>query len=1230
MCKCDALRDRWRRIVLLLVALLFFFALSPECVGQEAVVKRTGPVSARRIKTFRDIPGLTRAQTAAAEKALEGRTSFVYGMRESSECFPTEGGDLGGFAVVVADRLSELFGVRFEPRVYSRMDFTAKVLDGEAQFSGDYTPLGRDTEKVFKTSTIVERVIKMVTVNGLPHGDGLRPDRPVRYAFQPFSTARALVSDTVGKYDFAYETVEVATRDEALRLLRSGGIDAFVADSTQVDDLVTHSDLVVSMFKPLTYKRVSITTALPELAPLIEVLDAYLRNGGLKELNELYVEGETQFKRHAFLRSLAPAERAWYEQHIRDGEPILVGVSPANYPVNFYNRKEKKWEGIAFDVIAEIRSFTGMRFMIANDPSKSWSDVFAMLGDGTVPMVAELLRTKEREDKDLFLWTSAPYSTDSHVLISRSEQPNISVNQILYAKIGLVRATGYTEMFHEWFPDIRAAVEYDDIYAAFDGLDRGDVDFIMATENRILAVTNYMERSGFKINLIFDYTSDSRFGFGKDAAVLADIIAKAQRLVDTGSIANSWKHITYDYEKTLAKSRNLYMTGICILFGCALALTGALFWHRRNNEARLKRLVAERTVELKEQTEVAKEASHAKSAFLAKMSHEMRTPLNAVIGLSELSLSRDCADEELRSNIEKVYNSGSTLLSLVNDLLDLSKIESGEFKLAPVDYDIPSLVNDLVTLNIMRIGSKPIEFQLDLDENLPARLFGDELRIKQVFNNLLSNAFKYTNEGSVTLRLRCARDEARPQSAWLTGEVTDTGLGIKQEDLPVVFGEYKQVDVQKNRKIEGTGLGLAITKKMVEMMDGTITVESVYGEGSTFRICIAQGWVTDDVIGAKVAENLAAFSYVDHKRNHNAHLVRAVIPYARVLVVDDVSTNLDVARGLLKPYGMTVDTVMSGQAAVDLIRKGEPAYNAVFMDHMMPGMDGVEATRIIKEEIGTEYAKNIPIIVLTANAIVGNEEMFLGKGFQDFLAKPIDIMKLDNVVTRWVRDKKLERELAAEGLLPSASEACTSPANTGRFEGREVAGVNLQEGLTRFGGDEDAYLNVLRSFVRSTPELIDKTADLAPDALGDYAITVHGMKSASRNVGAAALGDQAEVLEKAAKAGDFFFVEANNAAFTEAARDVVSRLGALVGALDGEHRKGVRHAPDPALLESLREAALEFDIDGVDGVLAALDLYDYEEGGELLDWVRDQVAQSGFAQIARRLEAEAPPAPPQA
>jgi len=400
----------------------------------------------------------------------------------------------------------------------------------------------------------------------------------------------------------------------------------------------------------------------------------------------------------------------------------------------------------------------------------------------------------------------------------------------------------------------------------------------------------------------------------------------------------------------------------------------------------------------------ADEANHAKSAFLANMSHEMRTPMNVVVGLADLMLEDDDMTDNVKKSIKRISTAGNTLLGLINDILDISKIEAGKLELTPVEYELPSLLNDIITLNMIRVEEKPITFVLDIDDNLPYSLYGDDLRVKQIINNLLSNAFKYTQRGTVMLSMSCGREDMNVRMSIC---IMDTGIGIREEDQKKLFTEYSQVDTKANRRIEGTGLGLSITKMLVEHMHGEISVESKYGMGTTFRLFIRQGFVSDKVIGAEIGENLRNFRYSDIRKRVHDKLVRPNLSYACVLVVDDMQTNLDVATGMLKKYKMRVDCVTSGVEAINRIRIKEPLYDAIFMDHMMPVMDGIEAAEKIRA-LGTKYAMTIPIIALTANAIEGNEQMFLSRNFQAFIPKPINIMKLDSIVQRWVRDKTRE------------------------------------------------------------------------------------------------------------------------------------------------------------------------------------------------------------------------------
>jgi len=393
----------------------------------------------------------------------------------------------------------------------------------------------------------------------------------------------------------------------------------------------------------------------------------------------------------------------------------------------------------------------------------------------------------------------------------------------------------------------------------------------------------------------------------------------------------------------------------------------------------------------------ADHANNSKSRFLATMSHEIRTPLNAIIGLTQVQLQQKDLPHESHDALEKIYASGNNLLKIINDILDLSKVETGVLDLTPEEYDIPSLINDTVQLNIVRIGNKKIKFMLDVDQNLPSKILGDGLRVKQILNNLLSNAIKYTNEGFVKLSVSHA--VGGDDDITLCFMIEDTGVGVTYEDQQRLFSEYTRFNARDNMFVEGTGLGLAITKKLAEMMGGAIAVQSLSGEGSIFTVTIMQKAVDCEPIGTDVAEKLQSFKFFD-ETHALSQIEYTDLPNGSVLIVDDVELNLFVAEAVLKPYHLNVEMVTSGAEAIELVENGK-TYDIIFMDHMMPELDGVETTERLRK-MGYEGA----IVALTANALVGNEEMFSQHGFDWFIAKPIDIHDLDAVIDKFVKGEE--------------------------------------------------------------------------------------------------------------------------------------------------------------------------------------------------------------------------------
>ncbi|MCL2805827.1 MAG: transporter substrate-binding domain-containing protein [Treponema sp.] len=488
--------------------------------------------------------------------------------------------------------------------------------------------------------------------------------------------------------------------------------------------------------------------------------------------------------------------------------------------------------------------------------------------------------------------------------------------------------------------------------------------------------------------------------------------------------------------------------------------------------------------------EAAETASQTKSAFLANMSHEIRTPMNAILGVTEILIQYETLPAEIEEGLGKIYSSCDLLLGIINDILDFSKIEAGKLDIMPAQYKVASLINDSVHLNMMRIDSKPIEFELHVDENVPAKLIGDELRIKQILNNLLSNAFKYTDAGKVTLSVVSINTK---EGVTLMLSVRDTGHGMTKDQLSKLFDEYSRFNRDKNISIEGTGLGLAITQRLVHLMDGDIFVESKPEIGTYFIVRLPQKTIDTEVLGKEVVANLRQFrmNYITHRKR--GQIARDPMPYGSVLIVDDVETNLYVAVGLMKLYKLQIDTAMSGQEAIDKVNNGK-VYDIIFMDHMMPEMDGIEATKYLRNSGYTA-----PIIALTANAVAGQADVFLQNGFDEFISKPIDIRQLNSVLNKLIRDKQ----------SPETIEAA-------RRQKAETNGIPAPQPFM------DSLL--LESFIRDARKAITwlenqknigfDNIENKEEVLRKFTITVHGIKSSLWNIGETVLAELAYNLEK--------------------------------------------------------------------------------------------------------------------
>ena len=549
------------------------------------------------------------------------------------------------------------------------------------------------------------------------------------------------------------------------------------------------------------------------------------------------------------------------------------------------------------------------------------------------------------------------------------------------------------------------------------------------------------------------------------------------------------------------------------------------------NELRDAKTALDKIKKLNMEYEKAKDeavrANEAKSLFLSNMSHEIRTPINAVLGMNEMIL-RECRDEQLLSYAANVQSSGKTLLFLINDILDMSKIESGKMEIVEVEYELENLLMDLWNIIYLRAQEKGLSIRFTLDRTMPKMLFGDDVRIKQIVTNLLTNAVKYTPQGGI--ELKAAYENTGGEQLLLKISVKDTGMGIRQEDMGKLFESFQRLDEEKNRNIEGTGLGMNITMSLLKLMGGEMKVTSEYGKGSEFTVTIPQRIICGEPVGD--------FDTIIKKREKNITKTSQsfAAPEASVLVVDDNSMNLTVFKSLLKRTKMKITTADSGRKCLELVKKEK--FHIIFMDHMMPEMDGIET---LHEMQGLSDFPNhdTPVIVLTANAMSGARESYLKEGFVDFLTKPIDSDLLEQTAKKYIPEDLLQhpeediqnteeqpvndvlnmKKQPQENVLDSKAQPTDSD-----YESYLSYGISITNGLALARNDEEMYLELVRMFLKERKKQEEMHRFIEEQNQKDYAIWVHGLKGNARTLGADTLADMAFEHEKQSKAGNMDYV----------------------------------------------------------------------------------------------------------
>ncbi|MDR1080907.1 MAG: transporter substrate-binding domain-containing protein, partial [Deltaproteobacteria bacterium] len=696
---------------------------------------------------YRDVPGVTQEEIDAVERLKRGRSFLVYGSCPTTEAFVAADGRIGGFSARMASWLSSMFGMDVQPRVFGWDELVEGMDSGQVDFTGELSPTPDRLREYLMTPPIAGRGVRFFRMEGAPALGEITRERRLRFAFLAGSVTPQTAAAAGG---LPFDPIETADYQTAYILLSTGLADAFIDESPAEASFDRYGDVTASDFFPVISSQVSLSTKNPEAAAVVSVVSKAIAAGASRGIAALYARGQADYRHHKYTQLISPDEFRFLERRIASGDPILFAAESDNYPISFWNAEEGEFQGIALDVLREISAVTGMEFRAANEGPVEWPELLQMLEDGDASVITELIRSPEREGR--YLWAEPPFSRDRYAMLSLASTPDKSPGEILYAEVGLVTETAWAEVFRSWFRNHPSTREYPDSDRAFAALERGEIELLMGTRSLNLGMTNYRERPGFKVNYVFESGFDSSFGLNIHETMVRSLVSKALPLIDCEAVTDRWLQRTFDYRGKLARSRVPWLAGFTLVLALLLTFTFTYMRRKTGESRRLEKELRESTAELASQREDAFRELKAKGDFLARMSHEIRTPMNAVIGMAELAL-REKIPDEAQEMISNILRAGNSLLTIINDILDFSKIESGRMELVTAPYRLEQLISDSVGIAAVRVAEKPVTFLVEADPRLPAMLTGDEVRIRQVMLNLLSNAAKYTRTGFVKLRV---------------------------------------------------------------------------------------------------------------------------------------------------------------------------------------------------------------------------------------------------------------------------------------------------------------------------------------------------------------------------------------------------------------------------------------------------------------------------------------------
>ncbi|MCL2669289.1 MAG: ATP-binding protein, partial [Syntrophaceae bacterium] len=900
--------------------LLFVFLVSMA----SCAISESGPFTGRSIKTYKDIPRITKEEIATIESLKQSRDHFTYGQMLGAGTFILPDGAYAGFAAKVCAFLSSFFDIEFVLELHGREALRRAVGSKVIDFTVDLTPPAEHIPSYYMTDPIAHRTKRIFTLRN----KDIETEKDLNGLRIGFLGGAAEAGHIKQYYPgLTFHTVTAGSLESAVNMLRSGAIDAFVSEEIIEPGFDQYDFIRSRNIFPLVYRSLSLSTANPDLQPVITALNKYIAAAGADRLSELYREAEDEYARHKLHNSFTKEEKAYLDDLAANNRTVKITIGRDNYPISFFNNSEQAFQGIALDVLSGISRLTGITFEAVSTGDIPRLERLEMLKKEERSLEGSLVSKSpyvaEAHNDNHFLFSDNPFVSGYYALLSKRDYPNLGIYQVANLKVGAKKDSSFEKIYNALFPDNNNLITYNTEDDVFSALAADDIDLFMGFS---MLQNDLRDYAPFKINIRFNTLIDWRFAFNKKETILLSIMNKAQNYVRNDRIMNDWQNRGYDYVRKVSRETPQYYIVVpTALSFMLLVITSSLLRNRKLNR-NLEMTVKERTHELELQTQAAQAASQAKSLFLANMSHEIRTPMNAIIGMT--SIGRASVDtEQMKYCFTKVDDASKHLLGIINDILDMSKIEANRFELSPTEFNFKKMLRRAVNVVRFRVDEKHQKLVVHIDDAIPGALIGDDQRLAQVVTNILGNAVKFTPEwGAINLDAHFLGE--KDGACTIQIDVADTGIGLSPEQQSKLFHSFQQGESSTTRKFGGTGLGLSISKNIVGMMGGKIWVTSEIDKGSVFSFTIQ---------AVRGAESESEFSAAD-----------ANVSLARIMAVGVDPDVMQHFTEIARQPGISCDIARNGEDALRLAGQDGGSYHICFIDLETPGIDGIKLTRRLR------------------------------------------------------------------------------------------------------------------------------------------------------------------------------------------------------------------------------------------------------------------------------------------